>query len=609
VNVLWRLVRFVRPYWWGTMSSVGLILVLTFFRLGPAWFTAQIIDKAVPQQDFHLALLYIAGMIGVSALVNGLTAIELYLEQWVGQRVVFDLRAKLYDHLQSQSMSFYDANQTGQLMSRVTNDVNQVQFFLTQGLARLFNTFVTIGIFLAMMIYLDPLLTLVSLSVTPMILYFQRRMSVVMPLWRKAQQRTADLNIVIQEDVTAIKLVKAFNREPYEADRFNKVNWDLRQSRMKANMAMAVASPGQDFATYMAAVIIIVFGAWRVIEGAITVGTLTAFYSYVLTMFAPVRWIAFINQMAQQAMAAGERVFEILDTTLDVTEKPDAVVLPRLEGRLELDGVGFAYGKGSPLLKEISATVEPGQTLALVGPSGSGKTTLINLIPRFYDVTAGAVRVDGHDVRDVGLESLRAQIGMVMQETFLFNMTIRENISYGRSDATREEIEAAARAANAHDFIVEFPEGYDTMIGERGVRLSGGQRQRLAIARAILVDPRILILDEATSSVDNRTDFLIRRALDELMVGRTTIVIAHRLSTVQRAHQILVMERGAVTARGTHDELLRTSPLYRHLYEIQFELQRDEALNPDGAPVDGGGAAVDGVKTPLGRPVTAEVVR
>jgi ATP-binding cassette, subfamily B, bacterial MsbA len=608
VNVLWRLVRFVRPYWWGTLSDIGLILVLTFFRLGPAWFTAQIIDKAVPQKDFRLALVFIAGMIGVSALVNGLTAIELYLEQWVGQRVVFDLRSKLYDHLQSQSMSFYDANQTGQLMSRVTNDVNQVQFFLTQGLARLFNTFVTIGIFLAVMIYLDPLLTLVALSVTPLILYFQRRMSVVMPLWRKAQQRTADLNIVIQEDVTAIKLVKAFNREPFEADRFNKVNWDLRQSRMKANMAMAVASPGQDFATYMAAVIIIVFGGWRVIEGAITVGVLTAFYSYVLTMFAPVRWIAFINQMGQQATAAGERIFEILDTPLDVTEKKDAVQLPRLDGRIELEDVTFAYGKNAPLLKNISASVEPGQTLALVGPSGSGKTTLINLIPRFYDVSQGAVRIDGHDVRDVGLESLRAQIGMVMQETFLFNMTIRENISYGRSDATQEEVEAAARAANARDFIVEFPEGYDTMIGERGVRLSGGQRQRLAIARAILVDPRILILDEATSSVDNRTDYLIRRALDQLMVGRTTIVIAHRLSTVQRAHQILVMERGAVTARGTHDELLRTSPLYRHLYEIQFELQRDEALSLDGAP-SADGAAADGVKTPLGRPVTAEVAR
>ena len=344
---------------------------------------------------------------------------------------------------------------------------------------------------------------------------------------------------------------------------------------MKANMAMAVASPGQDFATYLAAVIIIVFGGWRVIDGAMTIGTLTAFYSYVLTMFAPVRWMTFVNQMGQQAMAAGERVFEILDTALDVTEKPDAVALPRLEGRIELEGVTFAYGKGAPLLKEITATVEPGQTLALVGPSGSGKTTLINLIPRFYDVTQGAVRVDGHDVRDVALASLRAQVGMVMQETFLFNVTIRDNICYGRAEATQEEVEAAARAAAAHDFIAEFPEGYETLIGERGVRLSGGQRQRLAIARAILVDPRILILDEATSSVDTRTDYLIRRALDGLMRGRTTVVIAHRLSTVQRAHQILVLEGGRVTARGAHAELLRTSPLYRHLYEIQFELQRE----------------------------------
>jgi ATP-binding cassette subfamily B protein len=386
------------------------------------------------------------------------------------------------------------------------------------------------------------------------------------------------LNVVIQENVAGIKLVKAFNREPFEAQRFDQVNWDIREGRMKASMAMAVASPGQDFATYLSAVIIIVFGAWRVMDGALTVGSLAAFYSYVLTMWAPVRWLTFVNQMAQQAMASGERIFEILDTPLEVTEMPGAVVLPHLEGRLEFENVSFAYGKNSPLLRDIDAVVEPGQTLALVGPSGSGKTTLINLIPRFYDVSTGAVRVDGHDVRDVSLESLRAQIGMVMQETFLFNLTIRENISYGRSGATQAEIEAAARAANAHDFIKELEQGYDTVIGERGVRLSGGQRQRIAIARAILVDPRILILDEATSSVDTRTDYLIRNALDELMQGRTTIVIAHRLSTVQRAHQILVMEKGRITARGTHAELLRTSPLYQHLYEIQFQLQGDGAV-------------------------------
>jgi ABC-type multidrug transport system fused ATPase/permease subunit len=297
-------------------------------------------------------------------------------------------------------------------------------------------------------------------------------------------------------------------------------------------------------------------------------------------MWAPIRWMTFVNQMGQQAMAAGERVFEILDTPLDVTEKPDAITLPRLEGRLELDDVSFAYGKGAPLLKEISATVEPGQTLALVGPSGSGKTTLINLIPRFYDVTRGAVRVDGHDVRDVTLASLRAQVGMVMQETFLFNLSIRDNICYGRAGATQEEIEAAARAAAAHDFITEFPQGYGTLIGERGVRLSGGQRQRLAIARAILVDPRVLILDEATSSVDTRTDFLIQQALDGLMRGRTTVVIAHRLSTVLRAGQIAYLERGRVVDCAPHDVLLERCPPYRHLFEIQFQRQEPAGALP-----------------------------
>ncbi|HEX2034144.1 MAG TPA: ABC transporter ATP-binding protein, partial [Chloroflexota bacterium] len=569
--VLGRLLRFVQPYWWGSAISVVLILILSFFRLGPAWFTKLIIDEAIPARDLQLALLFIAALVGVAGLTNLLQAVELYLEQWVGQRVIYDLRAALYDHLQSQSMSFYDANQTGQLMSRVTNDVNQVQFFLTMGLARLLNTFITVGVFLGMMVFLDPVLTAVSLVVLPLVFFLQMRMSVVMPIYRRMQQRAADLNVVIQENVTGIKLVKAFNRESYEAKRFNEVNWDIREGRMKASLNMAITSPGQEFATYLSAVIIIVFGAWRVMEGAISVGTLAAFYSYVLTAWAPVRFISFINQMAQQAMAAGERIFEILDTRLDVTEKPNAIVLPRLKGLVEFERVSFAYGKNPPLLRDINVTVEPGQTLALVGPSGSGKTTLINLIPRFYDVSAGVVRIDGHDVRDVGLESLRSQIGMVMQETFLFNLTIRENIRYGRSDATEEEIEAAARAANAQEFIAELPEGYDTLIGERGVRLSGGQRQRIAIARAILVDPRILILDEATSSVDNRTDYLIRQALDELMQGRTTVVIAHRLSTVRRAHQILVMERGQITARGSHEALLRTSPLYQHLYEIQFQ--------------------------------------
>ena len=340
------------------------------------------------------------------------------------------------------------------------------------------------------------------------------------------------------------------------------------------------SGPGQEFATYLSAIIIITIGGYRVMHGGLTIGDLSAFYAYILTMFAPVRGLVFINQMALNALAAGERIFEILDTPLDVVDRPGAVRLERLHGDVRLEGVSFAYGKGAPLLRDIDIDVPAGRTLALVGPSGSGKTTLVNLIPRFYDATSGTVQIDGHDVRDLQVEPLRAQIGMVMQETFLFNATIRENIAYGRANASDDEIVAAARAANAHPFISEMPDGYDTVIGERGTRLSGGQRQRLSIARAILVDPRILILDEATSSVDNQTDYLIRQALDTLMVGRTTIVIAHRLSTVQRAHEIAVMEGGRITARGTHQQLLRTSPLYAHLAEIQLQQHADAIASP-----------------------------
>jgi ABC-type multidrug transport system fused ATPase/permease subunit len=337
---------------------------------------------------------------------------------------------------------------------------------------------------------------------------------------------------------------------------------------------MAVVMPGQEFAAAVSTTLILCVGAARVMDGSLTLGGLVAFQSYALLMWAPVRWIGFINQMGAQAIAAGERVFQILDTPLSVTERPGAVALPRLAGRVRFEGVSFAYGAEQPLLTDIDFAAEPGQTVALVGPSGSGKSTLINLIPRFYDATAGRVLVDGHDVRDVTLDSLRSQIGTVMQETFLFNMTIAENIRYGRPEATDSEVEAAARAAHAHDFIMRLPEGYATYVGERGVRLSGGQRQRIAIARALLVDPRILILDEATSSVDTRTDAMIQGSLDRLMEGRTTLVIAHRLATVQRAHQILVMEAGRIVARGTHRELLRTSPTYAQLYELQFALQQ-----------------------------------
>jgi subfamily B ATP-binding cassette protein MsbA len=578
VRILFRLFQFVRPYWWMTASDIILILALSSFRLGPAWFAKLIIDQAVPQRSVHLLTLFLIGLVVSSALTNGLTALETYIEQYVGQRVIADLRSALYKHLQSQSMSFYDKNQTGQLMSRVTNDVSQVQFFVTQGVARFINIIVTVAINLTILLFIDVKLTLLTLLVGPAIYLLQRQQAKVFPLFRLVQRKMADLNIIIQENVAGIKLIQAYGREPFEAKRFDVVNHDIRTMRMETQRNFAIVNPGQEFATMISSVIILTFGAYQVINGHLSIGSLVAFQTYTLLIWQPLRWQAQVYQMAQQALAAGERIFEILDTPYDVAEKPDAIVLPPLRGDIKFENVSFAYGHDRPLVRNVSFEAKAGQTIALVGPSGSGKTTLTNLIPRFYDVTSGRVLVDGYDVRDVTLESLRSQIGMVLQESFLFNMTIRENVCYGRSDATEEEMIAATKAACAHDFIMEFPDGYETIIGERGTRLSGGQRQRLSIARAILVNPRILILDEATSSVDTRTDYLIQQALDNLMQNRTTLVIAHRLSTVQRADQILLIQEGQIVGRGTHQELLATNPIYQQLYEIQFQLQREGSV-------------------------------
>ncbi len=570
-----RLISFLGPYWYASVVDLCMIFVLSFSRLAPAWFTRSIIDTAIPHHDGRFAVVLVVGMLTVALLTNAVTSFEGYLEQWIGQHVVYDVRNKLYAHLQSQSMSFFDTNDTGQLMSRVTNDVATIQQFLGTGLARLLNVFISIITNFAIMLFLDVHLTLVALAVLPLIVFYQKRMNMLRSRWRLLQQTMANVNTVIQETTSAIKLIKSYGREAYESQRFNKANWEMRQVRLNTSIATGFIFPGQDFAASVSQALILTVGAAAVIQHNMTLGSLVAFQVYAAAMWTPVRQIGFLNQMASQASAAGERVFIILDTPFDVVERAAAIVLPAIKGLLRFENVGFAYRDNPPLLHNITLEAQPGQTIALVGPSGSGKSTLINLIPRFYDATSGRVLIDGIDVRDVKLDSLRSQIGMVLQETFLFNLSIRDNISYGRADVPLEEIIDAAKAANAHEFISELPNGYDTLVGERGARLSGGQRQRLAIARAIVVDPRILILDEATSAVDTRTDFLINQALQLIMQNRTTVVIAHRLSTVLRADTIMVMDKGKIVASGTHAELLASSEAYQHLYELQFKANRD----------------------------------
>ena len=577
MRTLGRIVIYLVPHWWAAASVVLLLGVIVALRMAPARLTQSVIDEVIPSGDWWRLALLVVAVFGSAMGLNALTSGQTYLGQMLGQKVIFDLRSDVYRHLQSQSMSFFDENQTGQLMSRVTNDVGMVQFFVSGALVQTINFVLMVALNVWAMWEIDGTLTVLTLSVAPLIILIQLEAAKIMPMWRRMQQKMASLSGILQENISAIKLVKAFTREDYEADRFNAVLADVRDTRLMTSKYMQAFMQSMMLATMLSQVLGLCFGAALVIDGHITIGQLFAFQSYAMLLWLPTQQLGFINMMSQQAIAGGERIFEIIDTPFDVSEKPGALDLRPMQGHVRFEGVSFAYGKNPPLLSGLDFEVPAGKTLAIVGPSGSGKTTIINLIPRFYDVTVGRVLVDGHDVRDLTLASLRSQIGMVLQETFLFNLTVRENIKYGRSDASDEEMIAAARAANAHEFISEMPEGYDTLIGERGVKLSGGQRQRIAIARAIVVDPKILILDEATSAVDTRTDYLIQQALDRLMEGRTTFVIAHRLTTVMRADQILVLADGKVTARGRHDELLLTSPTYKSVAETQLK-------RPDESP-------------------------
>jgi len=495
-----------------------------------------------------------------------------YLVSYVGQRVIIDVRDGLFKKFQRLPLAYFDRRQTGEIMSYITNDVAALQSALVEQMIEMVTEITILIGSLIMMLMLDWKLSLLTLVTVPLI-------ATVMKFFGSKSKSTglviqecmADITAMLQESISAIRVVKSFVREDFEIKRYSEENERNFRAVIKNVQVMSMITPSVEFLAACAVTGILWFGGYEVVNGHITAGSLVAFLTYAINLANPVKRISRGYGNIQRAMAGADRVFELLDMPELLVNKPDAEKLPLVKGQVEVDDVTFCYKEGIPALSHMSLKAEPGQMIAFVGPSGAGKSTIANLIPRFYDVTEGAIRIDGHDVRDVTMESLREQIGIVPQETMLFSASVRENIRYGRLDATDEEIVQAAKDANAHEFIMELPEGYDTKIGERGLSLSGGQRQRLAIARAILKDPQILILDEATSALDTESERVVQAALDRLMVGRTSFVIAHRLSTIFEADQIYVIENGHIREHGTHQELLAMNGLYSNLYNIQFK--------------------------------------
>jgi ATP-binding cassette subfamily B protein len=520
------------------------------------------------------------------AIMRGIFSfVQAYMAETTSQGVAFDFRNAIYEKIQRLSFSYHDRNQTGQLMIRATDDVEKVRLFIAQGLVLAAQAFILLTLTLIILFLTNWRLTLVILPTLPIALVlFIIFGSLAQPLFTEVQKRISAMNTVLQEALAGIKIVKAFAREPYEQKRFDAAADNLLEQSLKVSRTFAFLFPIIFLIAQIGQAAILYFGGQQILGGTLNLGEYQSFGLYLIYVFFPLGQLGFIISLMSQASASAGRIFEILDAQSDVEDKPEAVELPTITGHVAFKDVTFRYfGSGDPVLQSVNFVAKPGQTVALLGATGSGKTTIINLIPRFYDASEGAILIDGHDVRDVTLDSLRSRIGIVLQETNLFSGTIRDNIAFGRPDATMEEIIEAATAAEAHAFISEFPEGYDTPVGERGATLSGGQKQRIAIARALLLDPRLLILDDSTSSVDLITEYRIQTALDRLMDGRTSFVIAQRISTVLNADQILVLDQGQIVAVGQHEDLMETSAVYAEIYHSQLvgdvEIDETEAAS------------------------------
>ncbi|MCJ7551587.1 MAG: ABC transporter ATP-binding protein/permease, partial [Anaerolineae bacterium] len=516
-------------------------------------------------------------LIGIYAALHLTDFGEMYLRHALGERFVLDLRVGIYSHLQRLSLSFFERTSTGELMSRVTNDVNSMEMFITHGVPMTVVDLLRLISSSVVLLVMDWKLALVVLIPLPLMAVglrvFNQR---ARPIYRRVRDRLGDINARLQDNLAGIRVIQAFEQEENELRSFRDVSTAYYRERVKAIRTWATFFPALHFLTSVGGALVLGFGARAVVGGSLTLGTLVAFIAYVASFYEPLRRLTEVDNTFQQAIASGERIFELLDEASEVQDVPDALDLTETEGDVRFEDVHFRYGESDEVLHDIDFHIRPGEIVALVGPSGAGKTSIANLLCRFYDPGDGRVLLDGHDLRELDLQSLRQHIAVVLQDTFLFNSTVRENICYGKPDATDEEMIAAAKAAYAHEFITELDQGYDTETGERGVRLSGGQKQRLALARAIITNPRILILDEATSSVDAEAEYMIQQALETVMKGRTSLVIAHRLSTIRRADKIIALENGHIREVGDHKQLLAQGGLYSQLYQRQLQLTSTE---------------------------------
>jgi len=553
------------------MALVAGLTSLLMYLIKPTF------DRIFAQKNAEM-IPYIILIIVGCALAKGITEYyQSYLMSYIGQRTIMDIRNRLYNHLQSLSLDYFIRQRTGQIISHLTNDVMLLQRAIVNVPANMIHGGLTVLGLTFLLFYLHWRWAIIIMVVFPLVIFplrsFGKRLRRIS---RKSQEKMADIYSLLQEKILGIVMVKSFCMEKAEAEKFEKENSNFFKIIMKAMRVVAIQSPVMELIATLGLVTVLAIAGYEVISGKTTIGTFFAFVAAISSMYKPVKNFASLNEQIQQALAASERIFYVLDTKSFITELPRAGVLPALREKVVFENVSFSYPKESSsvenelVLEDINLEVSKGQILALVGPSGGGKTTIANLIPRFYDPTKGRIIIDGQDIREVTLKSLRRQMGIVTQETILFNDTVRNNIAYGDPEASFERIVSCARIANAHEFIMELPQGYETVIGERGVKLSGGQRQRIAIARAILNDPEILIFDEATSSLDSESELLVQEALDRLMKGHTTFVIAHRLSTIRKADTIVVIDRGKIVEVGKHEELIEKNGLYRRLYDLQF---------------------------------------